>query len=109
MPIIGADFLSYFSLAVDVRNRRLLPTGQPVLKYGAHTPQSSAASASCPFDALFNEFADVFSTALPALAKKPHDIQHHITTKGPPVYAKFHRLSPPKLEAAKKVFRELEA
>ena len=109
MPIIGADFLSYFSLAVDVRNRRLLPTGSPLLKYGAQTPQTSAASASSPFDALFSEFADVFSTTLPSYAKKNHDIQHHITTKGPPVYAKFRRLSPAKLEAAKKVFRELEA
>ena len=26
MPIIGADFLTHYSLAVDVRNRRLLPT-----------------------------------------------------------------------------------
>ena len=109
MPIIGADFLYYFSLAVDVRNRRLIPTGRPVLKYGAPTSQSSAAAASDPFEALFSEFADVFNTALPSLAKKPHDIQHHIITKGPPVYAKFRRLSPAKLEAAKKVFRELES
>ena len=103
LPIIGADFLSYYSLAVDVRNKRLLPI------YGAPTTQSSAAAASCPFDALFKEFADVFNENLPALSKKPHDIKHHITTHGPPVYAKFRRLSPAKLDAAKKVFRDLEA
>ena len=40
MPIIGADFLYNFSLAVDVRNRRLLPTGPPILKYGATSPQT---------------------------------------------------------------------
>ena len=76
MPIIGADFLTYFSLAVDVRNRCLLPTGRPVLKHGAPTPQSFAAYASGPFDALISEFADVFSTTLPnnAPSKKPHDI-----------------------------------
>ena len=111
IPIIGADFLSYFSLAVDVRNKRLLQIERPILKYGASSPQSLAAPISSPFDALVSEFSDVFSTTLPisAPSKKPHDIQHHIITEGPPVYAKFRRLSPAKLEAAKKAFRELEA
>ena len=84
IPIIGADFLYYFSLAVDVRNRRLIPTGQPLLKSGGTTPQTSAAAAADPFEALFSEFADVFNATLPRLAKKPHNIEHHIVTKGPP-------------------------
>ena len=108
MPIIGADFLHFFSLAVDVRSRRLIPT-EHVVKRGAATPQTSAAAASDPFEALLTEFADVFSSALPSPAKKPHQIQHHIVTRGPPVYARFRRLSPAKLEAAKKVFHELES
>ena len=111
IPIIGADFLSFFSLAVDVRNRCLLQTGPPALRYGASTKHSLAASISSPFDALINEFADVFSTTLPTYKPKrrPLDIQHHITTEGPPVFAKFRRLSPAKLDAAKQAFRDLEA
>ena len=35
MPIIGADFLAFFDLAVDVHNRRLFPSGPPILKHGA--------------------------------------------------------------------------
>ena len=98
MPILGADFLTFYSLAVDVRNRRLIPVN------------NAAACSSDPFDALVNEFSDVFSTTLAnrTPSRKPHGIQHHITTEGPPVYAKFRRLSPAKLDAAKKVFQELE-
>ena len=83
MPIIGADFLYFYSLAVDVRYRRLLPTSPHIMKHGATPPQSFSAAAADPFDALLTEFADVFSETLPSLAKKPHGIQHHIVTKGP--------------------------
>ena len=109
MPIIGADFLYYYSLAVDVRHRRLLPTSPEVMKLGGNSPQSFAAAATDPFDALKTEFADVFSETLPSLKKKSHAVEHHIVTKGPPVYAKFRRLSPAKLEAAKRVFQDLES
>ena len=108
MPIIGADFLYYYSLAVDVRHRILIPTSSIVVKPHVSAPQSFSAAASDPFDALRAEFADVFSENLPCLAKKPHGIQHHIETKGPPVFAKFRRLSPAKLDAAKRVVRDLE-
>ena len=108
MPIIGADFLYYYSLAVDVRHRSLLPTTFTKESCNKQAPQSLAAASSDPFSALRHEFADVFSETLPTLNKKPHDIQHHIETKGPPVFAKFRRLSPANLDAAKKVFKELE-
>ena len=108
MPIIGADFLYYYSLAVDVRHRCLLPTNSIILKSDGKSQKSFAASSTDPFSALRHEFADVFSETLPKLDKKPHGIQHHIETRGPPVFAKFRRLSPAKLDAAKKVFGELE-
>ena len=84
MPIIGADFLTYYSLAVDVRNRSLLPTN------------TAASCSTTPFKSLIEEFSDVFSTSLlnRPPSKKSHGIQHHIATEGPPVYAKFRRLSP---------------
>ena len=109
MPIIGADFLTYYSLAVDVRHRRLLPVQSENSKHGAPSPPELAAATDDPFQNLLHEFSDVFSDRLPILNKKPLGIQHHIITKGPPVHAKFRRLSPAKLEAAKQVFRELEA
>ena len=48
-----------------------------------------------------------------SLSRRPnqhptHGIQHHIETSGPPVFAKFRRLAPEKLAAAKKCFKELE-
>ena len=99
MPIIGADFLTYFSLAVDVRNRRLLPT-------------DAVASCAPPLiPSELQDFNDVFSASLTNRppGRLPQGIQHHIKTEGPPVHAKFRRLSPSKLAAAKKIFRELEA
>ena len=105
MPIIGADLLYFYSLAVDVRNKRLIPTSQEQIP--AH--QVSVAATPDAFQRLLDEFADVFSTKLPTTPKKPHHIEHHIVTEGPPVYAKFRRLSPDKLKEAKKVFRELES
>lgn len=102
MPIIGADFLYYYSLAVDVRNKQLIPTENLQLT------KSVAATTADPFVALQTEFADVFSWTLSSLANKPHGIEHHIVTTGPPVYAKFRRLSPGKLTEAKRVFQELE-
>ena len=108
MPIIGADFLYFFSLAVDVRHRALIPTSSTLLKPGVKIPQIPAASATDPFDALRAEFSDVFSSTLPRLNKKRHSIRHHIETRGPPVFARFRRLSPAKLEEAKRVFKDLE-
>ena len=108
-PILGADFLAYYNLAVDVRHRRLLPAHPPKVKFAAPPPQSFTASAADPFDGLRLEFADVFSQKLPTLNKKPLGVMHHIVTKGPPVYARFRRLSPDKLTIAKEVFRDLEA
>ena len=38
-----------------------------------------------------------------------HDIVHHIQTTGPPQHARYCRLSPKKLSAAKAAFSEMEA
>ena len=98
MPILGADFLAFYNLAVDVRQRRLIDAS------------IIAAATKDNYEHLQQEFPSVFSTSL---ARRPtqhptHGIQHHIKTSGPPVFAKFRRLSPEKLAAAKQCFKELE-
>ena len=56
------------------------------------------------------EFPAVFRSELSQDPKLPakHNVTHHIKTSGPPIFNKFRRLSPEKLQAAKSCFRDLE-
>ena len=110
LPIIGADFFNYFDLAVDMRRKRLVPLGHTSQQL--HQPVSQAAAVrEDDYNALRAEYADVFSDSLQHKTRKTvnHGIRHHITTQGPPVFARFRRLSPENLAAAKKCFEEMEA
>ncbi len=59
------------------------------------------------FAAVFRDFEKVVnpSKELPAVS---HQVVHHIETTGRPVAAKYRRLDPVKLKAAKKAFLEME-
>lgn len=56
---------------------------------------------------LLNEFKDVKGDGLSDIHPL-HGVQHHIQTTGPPVYAKFRRLDPVKLDIAREEFRRME-
>ncbi|XP_066947035.1 uncharacterized protein [Macrobrachium rosenbergii] len=60
--------------------------------------------------ALLTEFPGVFKPELRLTPGTPakHGIYHHISTKGPPVYAKFRQLPQQRLQEAKKAFAEME-
>ncbi len=109
-PILGADFLSFYNLAVDLRGRRLidldsckqaslrLSRSQPLL---LHTVEQQGFASI-----LTEEFPDVLTPTFNVCTPK-HRIQHHITTTGPPTYAKPRRLHGDKLTAAKREFKFL--
>lgn len=114
LPIIGADLLFHYALLVDVRNRRLIDADSL-----ASTPITAAPSdlalhvTDCTdkYTNLLSDYPDVFK---PELRQQPHipakhGIFHYIKTSGPPVFARFRRLSPFKLTAAKKVFADMES
>ncbi len=61
-----------------------------------------------PFYRLLAEFPEVVSSSK-VLPQVKHDVVHHIETTGRPVKAKYRRLDPEWLAAAKKEFRDLEA
>ena len=115
-PLIGSDFLAHFGLLVDVAGQRLLDSdnyaSQPLLPQDGTPTQVNAAFAHVgPYANLFDEYSDVFRAEL---RQKPgsnpmHGIFHHIETIGPPVFSKFRRLSPQKLEVAKAAFDEMLA
>ena len=103
LPILGADFIAHYNLLVDVRRQRLYKNNQ--------VPDTLVFHASSPdIQDLTAEFPAVFRSELSQDPKLPakHNVTHHIKTSGPPIFNKFRRLSPEKLQAAKSCFRDLE-
>ena len=109
--IIGADFLSYFGLLVDIRGKRLIDLDSlngvklclsklPSLRL--HTLQPRGVSSI-----LTEEFPELLTPTFNTSQAK-HGVQHHIVTTGQPTFAKARRLGPDKLEIAMKDFKFLE-
>ena len=76
----------------------------------SNKPSPIAAIQPGPFYELFEEFHEVFKPELRQQKGTPskHGVFHYITTNGPPVFSRYRRLPPEKLQAAKETFREME-
>ncbi|XP_068233882.1 uncharacterized protein [Palaemon carinicauda] len=101
-PLLGADFLAYHDLLVDVAGKRLIDIGicqNRPLRAGPGITLISAVVAQ-PYAALLHEFPDIFKPELRQLpgSTSKHRVYHHINTTGPPTHAKF-RPPPPAVEA----------
>ncbi|GBM95404.1 Retrovirus-related Pol polyprotein from transposon opus [Araneus ventricosus] len=110
-PILGADFLHYFELVPDLRNKCLRDTKTKLqsvghLKYAnLHSVQISI-SRDTVFHKLLKEFPSITKLPNPNQPVK-HNTVHHIVTKGPPVVAKPRRLAPDRLKIAKSEFQNM--
>ena len=111
IPILGADFLKHFSLAVDVKNRKLIDTLTELNVSGCRASIVSpspvfAIPDSIGVPLLLREYSDV---TRPNFQEHPvkHNVTHHITTTGPPVNARPRRLSSDKLHIAKAEFNHM--
>ena len=113
-PILGADFLQHFHLQVDLHSKTLIDSTTH-LRINAcslthvNLPSFSMMPVSVPSDflKLLHEFPTVTQ---PCRYDEPvhHTVSHHITTSGPPVYARPRRLAPDKLEIARKEFEHMQ-
>lgn len=103
-PILGADFLAAHNLLVDVKHRKLLD-GKPQERLHAVFP--SIDCVPCEYKVFFTEFPNVFGSSF-SNTTPLHNTNHHISTSGPPVFAKARRLDPAKLKAAKAEFFAME-
>ncbi|KAI5738218.1 hypothetical protein M8J77_004305 [Diaphorina citri] len=110
-PIIGADFLHYHNLLVDLRNQRLLD-GTTYLTVQGHVAESNIPSvktvnAAFRYHQLLQQFKEI--TRPDGIPRNiEHNTRHHIkTTPGPPVANRPRRLAPAKLKAAKKEFEAM--
>lgn len=109
-PILGADFLRFYNLLVDVKRNLLIDS---VTKIGLScaistkpTTPLTAIDISNPFHLIVAEFVQI-TNVNNKLGSAKTDVYHHIPTKGPPVFAKPRRLPPDRLALAKNEFREL--
>ncbi|KHJ41121.1 hypothetical protein D918_08814 [Trichuris suis] len=110
-PIIGADFLRYFKLLVDMRHHRLIDAtnfslssarGSSFTSANSLQLRSTSQTAASILDAFPSLTSCLTSTDIPS-----HPMRHHIVTNGPPVYSRVRRLPPDRLRTAKKEFELL--
>ena len=104
-PILGADFLRQTDLLVDLTRERLIDA-QTFYSTAAKSSRKQAVGLSyvappSPYRSLLESFPSL-TTPCFKRSEVQHDVKHHIVTEGPPVYVRFRRLSPEKLQIAKK-------
>lgn len=109
-PILGADFLERYSLLVDIKNKRLIDMVTQICQTCAISNVSissiKAYDVTDPFQQPLAEFVDI-TNPNNQLGSAKTDVYHHISTKGPPVFARPRRLPPDRLLLAKNEFREM--
>lgn len=107
-PIIGADFLTFFNLLVDLKGRALIDRLTTVRSQGKviidPTPTVTALKSENQFHQLVQSYGDLMENSITVKCSTNHNIVHHIETKGAPVYARARKLPPLKLTQAKEEF-----
>ena len=111
-PILGADFLQYNNLLVDMRHKRLSDELTKLHVQGVVSAVRSPSPTLIPrkpktvFEELLSEFPIITQ---PCNVEHPvkHDITHHISTTGPPVSARTRRLAPERLQIARQEFEHM--
>ena len=107
-PILGADFLHYFELVPDLRNKCLKDVKT---KLQTKCSEKNAEIYSVKTILSDTNYHDIIKE-FPAITKLPdpnqpvkHNTVHHIITTGPPVVAKPRRLAPDRFKEAKSEFK----
>ena len=111
-PLMGADFLRQHNLLVDIRGQILIEADT----YSSASCGITAApvnelalidTSNNPFRKVLVEYPDLLRPTFTEASVR-HDIQHFVTTTGPPVNAKARRLSLDKLTITKHEFDKME-
>ncbi|GFU86608.1 retrovirus-related Pol polyprotein from transposon 297 [Trichonephila clavipes] len=108
--IIGADFLHYFNIKPDLRNRTLFDV---FTKLNCHCIIRNSNIFSIKTHVIDNDFSKLLND-FPNIVKPPcanqtvkHNVVHYIDTFGPPVCAKPRRMAPDRLKIAKMEFQHM--
>jgi len=110
-PLLGADFLRYYSLLVDVRNHKLIDTKDLSTVYlnmcTARKQILTNLNVKTMYEKLLSRFPKITRPVFsPNFIK--HNVQHQIITKGQPIYARARRLPIEKLRSVKAEFETME-
>lgn len=109
MPIIGADFLKFYDLLIDVKRGKLIDNLTKLESIGAKASINqcniTTFDANGPYADLLAEYKDITRDA--PTKKSKSSVKHVIVTTSQPVFARPRKLSPEMLIAAKKEFQYL--
>lgn len=114
--IIGVDFLSYFNLTVDVRNKRLIDGTTNIYTtasidhcVGNIQSVKVVVTGESKYHKILAEFPELTRPAGTQHTPKHNTVHHIRTTPGPPVSCSFRRLAPDKLKIARSEFEAMLA
>lgn len=104
--ILGVDFLGYYNLLVDIKNKKLIDGKTQLSIRGEISstsyPTITTINSNNGCHELLKKFVAITKPNFTNSTK--HRVQHYIVTKGPPITEKARRLPPEKLKAAKAEF-----
>ncbi|KAB0800827.1 hypothetical protein PPYR_06566 [Photinus pyralis] len=111
-PIIGADFIHYYGLIVDVKRRRIIDPLSSIHSLAQISKINTPLSLTPISDnignhsivTLLRKFKDITVEKIFSPDTVKHNVTHVIETKGAPVTSKTRRLSTEKLKIAKDQF-----
>lgn len=111
MPILGADFLAYYDLAVRMNTHSLTDNLTRLSVIGScskHTTTgiSMATCHSKDYMDILNQYQDLLRPT-GTLDPTKHQTEHHIKTTGQPAFSRPRRLAPDRLKFAKKAFDDM--
>lgn len=107
-PIIGVDFLSFYNLAVDCRNQRLLDSTTTLSTVACLAKTNvfsvKVATGDTRFHAILSKYPEITRPAGTPVFPKHNTVHHIRTTPGPPISCTPRRLAPDKLKIARQEF-----
>ena len=103
-PLLGADFLQHFGLAVDVRYAN---TCGLLAHVTSPTPSLPSGSIPDEYLSLLADFPEITKVHNYNDHSVQHDVTHHLSTSGPPVSSQACRLSPERLKVARREFEHM--
>ena len=107
--IIGADFLEYYKLIVDIFNKKLTDSTTNLCAIGCvirhNQPSIKSIQENNPYRDILEEYSGITK---PIAYKEPsHSVYHHIITSGPPVYVRPRPLPPDRYKKVKEEFQKM--
>lgn len=110
-PILGADFLEYHSLLVDLRSRKIVDRLTDLNVVGSiveYNEQSIYTIVDThPMYDLLKKYPDI-TKPVSFTKSSAHTVYHHIETTGPPVYVRSRPLPPDRYKKVKAEFQIMQ-